>query len=375
MMKQDTLSVRTFTILVIFFMIGTSILITPAGLALVAKQDAWLAAIVGVGLNLLTVLIYVVIGKRYGDKTIIEMCQLAFGKWVGNVIGLCFIAFFYLLASLMIGDLGFFLTTQTLPETPIEIIQIIFVIIVIIGVRAGMIVYSRASQIFFPILFCMLCLLILPIFPQVEIIDFEPMLEYGFKPIVKAGFTFSGFQEIIVLSMLYPYVTKSATKGHGFVWGTVIGGMVLIIITAGCIGVMGAAVTGNQLFPAYVLAKNINIGHFLERIEGIMMFIWILSIVMKIVMTFDASLIGICQIFKLKDPKPYTIPLGFGLIALALLCYQNTISINNFLTKNWTPFASIFTIVLPLLILGILMFRGSVKRDSQQTDAPENEQA
>jgi len=374
MTNKDTLSVRTFTILVIFFMIGTSILITPAGLSLVAKQDAWLAAIVGIGINVLTVLIYVNLGKRYGDKTLVEMCHLAFGKWIGNVFGLCFIAFFYLLASLMIGDLGFFLTTQTLPETPIEIILIIFVIIVIFAVRAGMIVYSRAVQIFFPILFCMLCLLILPIFPQINFTDYLPMLEYGFKPIVKAGFTFSGFQEMIVLLMIYPYVTKSATRGRGFLWGTIIGGIVLIIITAGCIGVMGAAVTANQLFPAYVLAKNINIGHFLERIEGIMMFIWILSIVMKIVMTFDASLIGICQLFKLKDPKPYVIPMGLGLIALALLCYTNTIFINDFLAKNWTPFATIFIILVPALILGILMIRGLVKSKSQQEDTTENEQ-
>ncbi|MGO4347026.1 endospore germination permease [Paenibacillus sp. MCAF9] len=375
MMKPDTLSVRTFTILVIFFMIGTSILITPAGLTLVAKQDAWLAAIVGIGLNILSVLIYVSLGNRYGDKTLIEMCHLAFGKWIGNVFGLCFIAFFYLLTSLMIGDLGFFLTTQTLPETPIEILLIIFVIIVIFAVRAGMVVYSRAVQIFFPILFFMLSLLIIPIFPQIDFIDFEPILEYGFKPIIKAGFSFSGFQEMIVLLMIYPYVAKSAKRGRGFVWGTVIGGIVLIIITVGCIGVMGASVTANQLFPAYVLAKNINIGHFLERIEGIMMFIWILSIVMKIVLTFDASLIGLCQLFKLKDPKPYVIPMGFGLIALALLCYTNTISINDFLTKNWTPFATIFTIFVPLFILGILLFRGPGESRNKQENTTENEQA
>ncbi|MGG1637431.1 GerAB/ArcD/ProY family transporter [Paenibacillus sp. NRS-1760] len=60
------LSVRTFTILVIFFIIGTSILITPAGLTLVAKQDAWIVAIVGIGLNILSVLIYVSLGNRYG---------------------------------------------------------------------------------------------------------------------------------------------------------------------------------------------------------------------------------------------------------------------------------------------------------------------
>ncbi|WP_162341885.1 GerAB/ArcD/ProY family transporter [Paenibacillus paridis] len=357
MVNKDTLTVRTFSILVIFFTIGTSILITPAGLALEAKQDGWLAAILGVGLNGLTVLICIQLGKRHNDKTLIEMCHAAFGKWAGNVLGICFVLFFYLLAALMVGDLGYFLTTQNLPETPIEVLQIMFVVIIVFAVRAGLVVYSRAAQVFFPILICFFCLLILPILPKISINNFEPMLEYGFMPVVKAGFSFSGLQEMIVLLMLYPYVKKPASSNGGFMGGMLVGGIVLIVTSMGCIGVMGASVTSNQLFPAYVLAKNISIGHFLERIEGLMIFIWIMSIVMKIVITLDASVIGLGQLLKLKDTKPFIIPLGFGIVVLALLCYPNTIFIQDFLSKNWAPFASIFTLFLPMLLLVVLLLQ------------------
>lgn len=52
-MKDVKISVRQFAVLAIIYTIGTTILIIPSGLAADAKQDAWIAAILGVVINLL----------------------------------------------------------------------------------------------------------------------------------------------------------------------------------------------------------------------------------------------------------------------------------------------------------------------------------
>ncbi|GGG61079.1 GerAB/ArcD/ProY family transporter [Paenibacillus radicis (ex Gao et al. 2016)] len=357
MTTNPMINVRTFTILVIFFMIGTSILITPAGLANEAKQDAWIAAIAGVIIDCMLALLYVMLGERFGHKTLIELCLAAFGKWAGALLALCYIVFFFILASLMIGDLGFFLTTQIMPETPIEILQILFVAVVVAVIRAGLVVYSRAAEIFFPLLVFMFSLLIMSMLHIIDFRNFQPALEFGLKPVLKGGFSFYGLQEIIVLLMLYPYVKRSGSRKNAFVGGVMVGGIFLIITTACCIGVMSSLVTSNQLYPAYVLAKKISIGHFLERIEGVMMFIWIISIVIKVIITFDAAVLGLAQVCKLKESKPLVIPVGFGMIVMALLCYPNTIFIQDFLSKNWSPFSTIFMIFVPLLLLLTLSVR------------------
>ncbi|MFF2091371.1 endospore germination permease [Paenibacillus sp. NPDC058174] len=358
MIKASPLiTVRTYTILVILFMIGTSILITPAQLAHEAKQDAWIAAIFGIVLNSLLALLYVSLGERFGQKTLIELCIAAFGKWIGALLALCYIGFFLLLASLMVGDLGFFMTTQIMPETPIEILQILFVILVVAVIRGGIAVYSRAAEIFLPLMIFMFSLLIISMLHIIDYRNFQPMLEFGLKPVIRGGYSFFGLQEIIVLMMLYPYVKRSGNRRNAFVGGVLVGGVVLIITTACCIGVMSFLVTSNQLYPAYVLAKKISIGHFLERIEGVMMLIWVISIMIKVVITFDAAVLGLSQVCKLKESKPIVIPMGFGMIVLALLSYPNTIFVQDFLSKIWSPFATIFMVFVPLLLLLALSVR------------------
>ncbi|NOU91869.1 GerAB/ArcD/ProY family transporter [Paenibacillus sp. LMG 31456] len=353
MEKAGIISKRSFVILVTFFMIGTSILITPSGLAFEAKQDAWLACIVGIGFNLLNAVLYVMLGQRLGGQTLVQYCETTLGKWFGKVVSLSFMLFFYLLASLMIGDLGYFVTSQIMQETPMEVLQMLFMLVVVMTVRSGLIVYTRAAEVFFPWLIILFLLLILPLIPKFDITNFLPVMEFGLKPIVRGGVTFWGLQELIVLLMFYPFVSQTKGRKNGFAAGILIGGAALFITTVGSIAVLGPTLTTNQLFPAYTLAKNISIGHFLERVEGIMISIWVLSIFIKIVLTFHASIISFVQIMNIKDEKPLIVPMALGLIVLSLMCYPNTIYINDYLSKNWSPFALIFSVILPLLLLGV----------------------
>ncbi|MFB9756173.1 endospore germination permease [Paenibacillus hodogayensis] len=358
MRKQAFLEVRTFTVLVIFFTIGTSILIAPSGLAAEAKQDGWLGCIIGIALNLLVVLLYVVLAERYPGLSLVQYCEAVLGRWLGKAAGLLFVAFFYLLASLMIGDLGFFLASQIMPETPMEVVQILFIIVVGLAVRAGLAVYSRAAEIFFPWLLLLLAVLIVPLVPKLQLHNVTPVLEYGIKPVLKSGFSLFGLQETVVMLMIYPLVSKGKGRIRGLVLGTAIGGFVLFIITLWSIAVLGASLSANQLFPAYTLAKNINIGHFLERVEGVMIFIWILSIFVKIAITFHSVALGTAQLFRVSDEKPFVWPLALGMLAISLICYPNTIYVKDFLAKNWTPFAIVFMVLLPVLLLCMSMIRG-----------------
>ncbi|NOU75265.1 GerAB/ArcD/ProY family transporter [Paenibacillus sp. LMG 31458] len=357
MEKQQIISKSSFAILVTFFMIGTSILIAPSGLAHEAKQDAWLACIVGIGINVLNAILYVVLGERFAGQTLVQYCEAVLGKWVGKAVSIAFVLFFYLLTSLMIGDLGYFVTSQIMQETPIEVLQMLFTLVVVMTVRSGFVVYTRAAVIFFPWLIILFLLLILPLLPKFVMGNFFPVMEFGIKPILRGGFTFYGLQEMIVLLMFYPFVSKMNGRKSGFFAGIGMGGAILLITTVGSIAVLGEVLTSNQLFPAYTLAKNISIGHFLERLEGILISIWVLSIFLKIVLTFHASLLGFVQIMNNKDEKPLVIPLALGMIILSLMCYPNTIFINDFLSKNWAPFTLIFTFFLPFLLLVASWFR------------------
>ncbi len=94
MLENGKISARQFTVLVILYTIGTSILIAPSMLAGVAKQDGWIASMLGIGAGLLSVFLYSALGNRYSDKTLAEYSEQILGKWLGKAVALLFLSFF-----------------------------------------------------------------------------------------------------------------------------------------------------------------------------------------------------------------------------------------------------------------------------------------
>ncbi len=72
-------------VLVILFTIGTSILTMPSGLASVAKQDGWIAAIIGVGVGLLNIWLYIKLFQQFPSMTLVQLNEKLLGnglvKW------------------------------------------------------------------------------------------------------------------------------------------------------------------------------------------------------------------------------------------------------------------------------------------------------
>lgn len=60
-------------------------------------------------------------------------------------------------------------------------------------------------------------------------------------------------------------------------WGAAAGRIVLGITVLLSVLVLGIEQTENSTFPAFALAKTINLGNFFQRVEGILITLWILT--------------------------------------------------------------------------------------------------
>ncbi|CAM5781492.1 endospore germination permease [Brevibacillus borstelensis] len=65
MLEQGKINIRQLTVLVIAFTMGTSFLLGPSPLALEAKQNAWIAAIIGIVIDLVLIVMYVALGNLF----------------------------------------------------------------------------------------------------------------------------------------------------------------------------------------------------------------------------------------------------------------------------------------------------------------------
>jgi spore germination protein KB len=360
MLEDSKISVHQFTILVTLHLTGTSILIIPSLLAAEAKQDAWIAALLALGIMLCIAALYVSLGNRFSGMNFAEYMEVILGKWAGKAVSIWFfIALPFFTSSLTLRNLGDFVTTQIMPETPIEATHIIFMGVVIMGLRLGLETLARAAELFFPWIILLFFVIIVFVTPEVKLENIQPVLEEGFKPVIRAAVTLISFPfiETVIFLMVFPYVNRSEKVGKAFYAGIATGGLFLFIVTVLSILVFGADLVARNNFPSYMLSRKISVGGFLERVEVMLAIIWFITIFFRLSIFQYVAAIGVAQILNLKEYRFLTIPMGMILIVLSLVAVPNTTYLMVFNQKTWPVYAATFGIFLPMLLLGLAVLR------------------
>ncbi|WP_028610601.1 GerAB/ArcD/ProY family transporter [Paenibacillus harenae] len=361
MTNNVKISIRQFTILMMFYTIGTTILVIPSTLAADAKQNAWIAAIVGWLLGLLIVYLYFSIGKLYPQMTLIGFLEHTLGKWFGKLVSLIFITFSFLGASTVLFYLANFMTTQVMPETPIGAFIILFAALVFMGVRLGLEVLSRSAEILFPwflILFVVSSILLIP---EIEIQKMKPIMEIGIKPTIKAALAYIGTASLplVLILLIFPSaLNQKKGAGKAFMIGTLLGGICIILITFLSISILGADFSSRNMYPSYALAKQINIGNFIQRVEILMAGMWFMTIFFKASFYAYGVVAGITQLFGCKDYRPFVFPCGMIIAAYSLVVYPNVAYMMDFDSTVYIPYVITIGLLLPLLLLVI----GSIRK-------------
>ncbi|QQP14973.1 endospore germination permease [Lysinibacillus agricola] len=378
-MEKEIISSRQFMIITLLFSIGTAILIIPASVTSEAKQDAWIAAIIGVVLSLPIVKLFVALGNRTPTLTFVEANEKILGRFFGKFTTICFIIISLLSAGELLYFIEFFMKTEIMPETPTMAFAFMFSIIIIYAAFLGIEVFARSAEILFPIFILIFIFFVIFISPSIHIENLQPIMETPKKLVFFSMIRFISLFSfpLAVLLMIFPSavnVQKSAQKG--FYIGTIIGGIVLITIITLSILVLGPANTASRTFPSYSLAQRISIGNFLQRIEVIMAAMWIISIYIRTFMYFYASVIGIAQLFKIKNHRPLIFPLGMIILGLSQIVHPNNIHSDIYNRETWPIFSFIFMILLPLFLLLIAKIRkinGNQENTTQCNSSTQNE--
>jgi spore germination protein KB len=370
LIEKGKIGVHQFTVITILFTLGSSILIVPSGLAHEAKQDAWIASALGLLVGLLVVMLYNRLGTRYPHMTLVAYSQEILGKWLGITVSFLYFCFFFILAALVLRNIGDFMATQVLIRTPIQFIHVFFLGVVILGVRNGLETFIRTAEIFLPWVFFFFFLMVVLLPPQMEFNHVLPVFGYGIKPILRAAVPLIGtpYMELVVFLILFPYISNVRKAGKAFLAGVFIGGLMLIIISLLSILVLGADLTASQMYPSYGLAKKISIGDFIERLEVIMAGIWFITIYFKLSICFYASTTTFAQLLRLKDARQLYYPFGMIMIVFSIIAYPDTAYFITFATRIWVVFSTTFGLLLPILLLSVAMVRNKKSPTSERSD-------
>ncbi|WP_436236322.1 GerAB/ArcD/ProY family transporter [Paenibacillus sp. LjRoot153] len=108
------------------------------------------------------------------------------------------------------------------------------------------------------------------------------------------------------------------------------------------------------------MAKQINIGDFLQRFEILIAGIWFLTVYFKTTFYFYSFVIGLAQVLNIKDNRPIVLPLGMIQVVYSLVVYPNVAYMTEFDTKAWISYALAIGLLYPLLILSVASIRKSM---------------
>lgn len=364
-MRNDMkISMRQLAILTLLFTVGSAILIAPSSMAAIAKQDAWIAALIGLGGGLLIVWLMVSLIRAYPQMTLVGVLEALLGKWIGKTVALLLTASLFLAGpATVLHDIGEFMTTQMMPETPIQALIILFTIVVLMGLRAGIEVLARSAELLFPWFTILYVSMVVLVSSRIEPQHITPVLEKGFSPLWPAAVSFMGIvllPHFALLLFLPPAANRPQRLAGQMLLGSFIGGMMLVIVIVLSILVLGPEITARSLYPSYSLAKKIDIAHFLQRIEVLMAAIWFISLYFRITLYMLAVVSSLAQVFHFKDYRPLTLPLGMLLVAISLIVYPNQAFKQTWDTETWTPYILTVGLLLPLVLGGIHLLRNRI---------------
>ncbi|MDP4105113.1 MAG: GerAB/ArcD/ProY family transporter [Bacillota bacterium] len=340
---METEKINPFQLFCLMFLfeLGSSIVV---GVGLQAKQDAWLAILLGMVSSLPLFLIYSYLFYQYPNHSLTGYIKQIVGNYIGIPLLLIYICYFLYIAARVLRDFGALLTTTTLVETPLTVVNGVMILLITYGIYLGIEVIGRTAEAIF---FIMISLGFLGILSSVssDIIKPEnltPLLENGWNLILTTVYTQTytfPFGEMVAFTMILPFLNKPKLGKRIGLYAILASGLVLsltIALEVSVIGINGAAVAQ---FPLLQTIGKVNIANFIQRLDIIVIATLILGVFIKITVFFYAGYIGIQDLIQLKKKshKNYCLLLLCSSILFASIKMSSNFAEHIEIGLKWVP--------------------------------------
>lgn len=249
--------------------------------------------------------------------TFIEYSKAMVGNWITVLLAIPFISFQFHMASGIVLDIGLFMTTSMMRQTPLNLFILLVFIVVALTVRSG--IEAMARMFFVPIVSVLLSIIAILVlsFTNYHVEFLKPILPNGIKPVILGTYFSYGFPyvEIVLMAMLLPYVRKEklSNLSKGMHIALLVNGFFLIAVTLSTIMVFGP-MAGERLYSMFEVARTVDLLEVIQRIESLVGISLIMASFMKASLTLFILNLTFTKLFNLKDDRILVFP-------LALTCF------------------------------------------------------
>ncbi|MGQ9557293.1 MAG: GerAB/ArcD/ProY family transporter [Desulfurispora sp.] len=365
-MQDEIISSRQFALLVCSFIIGTAILLVPGQIIATSRQDAWLALVLSFFPGLLLTGLLVLLQKYYPGKSLVQMLTAAWGR-AGLLPALVLVWFALHLGALVLRNIGDFIQTVLLFQTPLAATHILVALLAAYALFLGLEPLTRALALLMPLnlaLYLLLQVIDLPISRWAEL---QPLLDRGWEPVLISALNLSSFPvgEMILLALIVWPIRESPRRLYAS-WVQGLGGgiFILLLATIGAITVLGPDDAGRVVFARLSTADAGPVSHLTVPVLS---FNWFIFTFAKFALCYYAFVSSLATLTGISDYRSLVLPAGALLTTFSLSAYQNLGQELDFARVIWPVYALPIEYGLPILLLVSHLVRSKIAPGRRRT--------
>jgi len=285
--------------------IGVGTLSLPNQLVSIIGKDGWISIILS---GVLTIPIIWIINQIFLNnpgKDYFQIVKSTLGSTLFYLFMIILSVYFIIFLGSITRNLGQLVNAFLLPNTPIEIIILTFILACSYIAIYEIDIIARAGYSIYPIIIITIFILIVTCIPTAEFTGILPVFQSDITQLPKSigtnFFSFAGF-EMLLFALPYAEDNKKTFKSSL---------LAILIVTISYLGIFFMTLANfsskqikSQIYPVLMLAKQVDLpGYFLQNLDGLFMAIWILVVFASMAPTYFAMGKVLSKTFKTKDHK------------------------------------------------------------------------
>ncbi|UGB32098.1 GerAB/ArcD/ProY family transporter [Metabacillus sp. B2-18] len=340
-MIKYNISLFQFALLLANFMIPASLISLPQVLTQISNQNTWMIPILVFPVFFL--IFFLCLGKNV-DPVQHSRLDKAFTVVIG-----VFLIFVY------IRDLRLFIdyvSSYLLPTTPIEIISIVLTLTLLYVSAAGLEVIARITVIQFIVLAVVVLVAPILVINELDVRNITPIINNEqMGNLAKSSYLFFPWMgEALISCYLIRFLSKQRGIKKGVLLGSSLGFLLIFIVIIVDIAVLGEKIMTIATYPTLLMVQEINITDFLDRLDLILVTIWMPTLFSKLALALYCI---VHSLFPLKDEgtKLIMTPVSLFLGILAIILFESNTMHLEFTFQTWT----VIGLLLEILLIGLLI--------------------
>ena len=357
MSKEGKFGVQEAVWLCVFTLIAKLFFTSPSIVAANVGPAGWYMTLLSAITALAFFALIVILLRRFPDSGLIEIYELVLGRIFGSVVSAVLGAYLMYLLFQNITEFQEVLHLYVLRNSPDWFIISAFVISMTITSFLGLEGLVRTAKLFsFFIVTSFLILLILAA-GDYNTSNLFPILGFGIKKtLVYAVLRSSAYGEIIILAVFAGSLQGTDyVKKAGFT-ALIIAGVIFTLSFLAYVLTFPFYIGQEVVSSMYELTQMIDRGRFLQRIEPIFLFLWVITTLISCTAIFYTSFSIYCEIFRIRDKRPIIV--GWSIIVFFACLIESNLSGSLYTgIQTIRQVGSIPFFALPILTLVISLVR------------------